>query len=162
MQLGTRWAGLALAAIALVALGWRRWATPTALVVATIAASWLSLLGKQVIERERPEGLVDDLVVRDEASGFGYPSSHAAVAFALAAVLVPALPRRWRPLAWSLAAVVGLARLYVGVHWPADVVGGALLGIAVGSFASLVMLAVERAGRAVPAERSPRQRPQPS
>ncbi len=152
MQLGTRWAGLAVAAIALVAFGWRRWATPAAVLVAMLTASWLSLLGKEVVERDRPAGLVDDLVVRDDVSGFGYPSSHAAVAFAVAAALVPALPRRWRPLVWALAAMVGLARLYVGVHWPADVVGGAVLGIAVGSAASLVMETIARAGRAVAVE----------
>ncbi len=117
-----------------------------------MTASWLSLLGKEVVERPRPQGLVDDLVVRDDASGFGYPSSHAAVAFAVAAALSAALPRQWRLLAWALAAVVGLARLYVGVHWPADVVGGAALGIAVGSAAALIMESIVRAGRAMPVE----------
>jgi undecaprenyl-diphosphatase len=43
------------------------------------------------------------------------------------------LPRRWRPVAWALAGVVALARVYVGAHLPLDVVGGAALGVVVGT-----------------------------
>jgi membrane-associated phospholipid phosphatase len=40
-----------------------------------------------------------------------------------------------RPVAWSTAATVGAARVYVGAHLPLDVVGGAALGVAAGSAA---------------------------
>jgi membrane-associated phospholipid phosphatase len=78
-------------------------------------------------ERPRPTGVR----LRDHAGGFGLPSGHTAFAFAVAVVVASQL-RGWRravPLA--LAAVVGLARMYVGVHYPLDVVGGALWGTAV-------------------------------
>ena len=45
-----------------------------------------------------------------------------------------ALPRRWQPVAWLIAAVVAIARVYAGVHLPLDVVGGAGLGLLLGTF----------------------------
>src|SRR3546814_2681552 len=71
-------------------------------------------------------------------------SGHTTLAFALAAALHPVLDGAWRWLAWSLAVLVGVARMHVGVHWPADVVGGALLGTAIGSLAWLVSGALVR------------------
>jgi membrane-associated phospholipid phosphatase len=77
--------------------------------------------------------------VRDEAHGFGFPSGHTALAFAVAAVLHPLLPPRARWVVWLLAGAVGLARMYVGVHWPMDVVGGAALGLLIGGAAGLLV-----------------------
>jgi undecaprenyl-diphosphatase len=55
------------------------------------------------------------------------------VAFALAAVLAPSLPRRWRPVAFGLATVVAAARVYAGAHLPLDTIGGAGLGLLAGT-----------------------------
>jgi undecaprenyl-diphosphatase len=57
-----------------------------------------------------------------------FPSDHATVAFAVAGTVV------WfkrRPGVWLLGAatLIGVARIYVGVHWPSDVAGAALLGL---------------------------------
>jgi hypothetical protein len=57
--------------------------------------------------------------------GLGYVSGHSAVAFALATVASPFLGRRARRVAWTLAGLVCVARIYVGSHLPLDVVGGA-------------------------------------
>ena len=137
MPLGTLGAGLVLTVLVAVITGRPR--TTLAVFVATVAAWRLDDLAKELIERPRPEGLVDGLVVREHASGFGFPSGHGAMAFALAAVLHPVLPTRWRWVPWALAVAVALARLYVGVHWPMDVVGGAALGIAIGGAAGLLV-----------------------
>jgi undecaprenyl-diphosphatase len=110
-----------------------------ALFVASLLAWRLDDVMKELIERPRPEGYVDGLVVREEAEGFGFPSGHTTMAFALAAVLHPILPARWRWVPWVLAALVGIARLYVGVHWPMDVVGGAALGVAIGGALGLLV-----------------------
>ena len=59
-----------------------------------------------------------------------FPSGHAATSFACATILAFAFPRLAAPL-YLLAAVIGFSRVYVGVHYPFDVVVGALLGIAV-------------------------------
>ena len=58
---------------------------------------------------------------------------------ALASVASPYLSRRARRVAWTLAAVVCLSRVYVGVHWPLDVIGGAAVGFAVGAAVHVVL-----------------------
>ena len=57
------------------------------------------------------------------------PSGHTARAFAVAALLASTVRPRWGALALGLAAMVGISRIYLGLHWPSDVLAGALLGI---------------------------------
>jgi len=60
-----------------------------------------------------------------------FPSGHTAASFAAASALWTAeSPLRWPSLV--LAAVISLSRLYLYVHWPTDVLGGAVLGVALG------------------------------
>jgi glycosyltransferase 2 family protein len=86
---------------------------------------------KAVVRRGRPEHFLAEAVRFREAAptGFGFISGHAAVAFAVATVLRPYLPRPWRAVLFSLAALTGTGRMYFGAHLPADVVGGAGFGI---------------------------------
>ena len=63
--------------------------------------------------------------------GYSFPSSHAANHFALAVVLFATAARRWgrwRYLLLGWAALVAYAQVYVGVHFPVDILAGALLG----------------------------------
>lgn len=106
------------------------WAAVTA-----TAGGLLGVLVKNVVERTRPH-LPDPVA---HAPGFSFPSGHAMTATTSCAVLLlallPLVPRAWRPLPWTLAAVsvigVGYTRVALGVHWVSDVVGGWLLGLAV-------------------------------
>ncbi len=61
--------------------------------------------------------------------GWSFPSGHAALFFALATAMWFA-NRKWGWWYIVLAAVMAFARVYVGVHWPFDVIGGAVIGIA--------------------------------
>ncbi len=64
-------------------------------------------------------------------SGSSFPSGHAAFYFALATVLF-FYHRRWGIWYFILSFLNGVARIFAGVHWPLDVVAGAILGIVCG------------------------------
>ena len=90
---------------------------------------------KPAVARVRPFTATMDVRVIDERpETFSFPSGHAAgaVAGAFALTRVWRGPRRWL---WALAGGIAVSRVYVGVHYPLDVVGGAGLGLASGYFA---------------------------
>jgi membrane-associated phospholipid phosphatase len=64
--------------------------------------------------------------------GYSFPSSHAANHFAIAGFVTGTLFRKHKWIWWIWAASVAFAQVYVGVHFPLDVLGGALLGIGIG------------------------------
>jgi undecaprenyl-diphosphatase len=75
-----------------------------------------------------------------------FPSSHAANTFGAAAVLA-ALRGRWWWLAFAPALAAGLSRVYLGVHYPSDALGGAALGAGLGVLASRAVVIAERRWR---------------
>jgi undecaprenyl-diphosphatase len=78
------------------------------------------------------------------------PSGHAATSFAGATLLMWCLPGRLAPGLYVLATLVAFSRVYVGVHYPGDVVLGAALGIAVARALRLLVRARRRSPRAPP------------
>jgi membrane-associated phospholipid phosphatase len=101
-----------------------------------LAARWI----KYQVGRERPADLLDGVNLRGpHDNGLGFVSGHAAVAVAIATMIIPYLDRRVRWVAWLVAALVGVSRLYVGAHLPFDVIGGAALGWAAGSLVHLLL-----------------------
>jgi glycosyltransferase 2 family protein len=139
MQLGSLLGPFLAGVVLLVARRPRRAAIA---VVSGVGAWYAAKLVKSIVERGRPLAYLPDVDVREGAgTGLGYVSGHTAVAFALAFALSPVLPRWARYVAVGVAALVGVARIVYGVHLPADVVGGAALGV-------LVATAVEAAARA--------------
>ncbi len=138
MQLGTTPAILLVAVVAVVVTpgDWRR--AGLAVVLAG-ALSWvLSDVAKEVVERPRPVAYSSEIELHDDAAGFGWPSTHASIA---AGTLVAAsLVARRRPgAALLLVAVVGVARMAVGVHLPLDVVGGIGLGVAIAAVVTAIV-----------------------
>lgn len=105
-----------------------------AILLSGVIAWFVSNILKDVIGRARPNGFIDDAIVRytDLASGNGFPSGHSAVAAAIAMSLVLILPRRFAPILITLVLLVGVSRVYLGVHLPLDVVGGWAIGIIIG------------------------------
>lgn len=131
MQLGNL---LALPVLAVAALALRRWRLGATLLVATPAKMLFGRVVKDTVTRHRPASVIDDVVLRGDASAVGeaFVSGHAVVAFAIAVLVHPYVAERRRWLVWALALSVCLGRVYVGAHLPLDVVGGAALGAAIG------------------------------
>jgi membrane-associated phospholipid phosphatase len=137
MQLGNV---LVVPVSAAVAAALRRWRLAGELLVAGAATYLLAKIVKGIVPRGRPDGLLDDVVIRGaDALGRGFVSGHAATLTALAAVAWPWLGRRGRVVVAVLVTVVCLTRVYVGAHLPLDVVGGAGLGLAVAGLVRLLM-----------------------
>lgn len=111
---------------------WRKKYLKTAFVVATIGGSaLLNFILKGVFERTRPD-LWERIV---EVSNYSYPSGHAISSSVFTLTIIVLLwNTKWRPLSIIVGAiyvvVIGFSRLYLGVHFPTDVLGGWLLGAA--------------------------------
>jgi undecaprenyl-diphosphatase len=137
--------GLLWIALGIAAAIWLRrpsiaFAVPAVVLLADLAASGL----KAATDRRRPEEALDGIdVLVTTPSTSAFPSGHAATSCAAAVVLALALPAL-APAFLVLAAAVSFSRLYVGVHFPLDTVGGAALGVAVATALLLLVRALQR------------------
>ena len=113
----------------------RRFRLAAALAAAALLKASLESVAKMFVQRGRPAQTVPDVILRGNsaAHGLSFPSGHAMVIFAITALVAPYLKGWWKVLPWALAAAVCLSRMYLGAHFPLDVVAGAGLGILIGS-----------------------------
>jgi len=121
--------------------------------VAVALADWSATAIKALADRPRPPLRYPEpktLVPLPRDASF--PSGHAATSFAAATMLTFAFPRLAAPL-FVLAAAVAFSRVYVGVHYPLDVIGGAALGALVATALRLLVTTRLRSRRATPVER---------
>ncbi|MBP7669537.1 MAG: phosphatase PAP2 family protein [Candidatus Eisenbacteria bacterium] len=87
---------------------------------------------KPLFARVRPCFVVDGVrALSGQSHSPSFPSSHAANVFCAATIVAGRLGRRWLWLL-VLAAIVGISRVYIGVHYPSDILAGAGLGMLVG------------------------------
>jgi undecaprenyl-diphosphatase len=111
-----------------------------AVVVLVLSDQISSRLLKPLIGRERPSHVLEGVRLLAGSGGrYGFPSSHAANNFAVWSLLA-ARYRTWGFYLLVIPLGVAFSRIYMGVHFPLDVVGGAVLGI----FITLAVLAVRR------------------
>lgn len=104
----------------------------------------VNVILKNLFERTRPfnlpamEGILNP-AAWDIPSSFSFPSGHTAIAFATAIVAYFCLKKRYAILLTVLAVLVAFSRLYLGVHYPTDVLGGALAGSLAAVSAALIV-----------------------
>jgi membrane-associated phospholipid phosphatase len=131
--------GTACAVVALAAK--RHWRGATALAISVLATQVVVSVAKVLVSRPRPDESGEVV----HPSGFSFPSAHSASAVALYVMLAliagSALRKRvWQP-AWiaaiALVAIIGFSRVYLGAHYPTDVLAGWLIGgiLVLGSWA---------------------------
>ncbi|KAA8485578.1 undecaprenyl-diphosphatase [Arcticibacter tournemirensis] len=92
----------------------------------------LSTLSKAITRRDRPFVNHGDVIfAKSFPTDYSFPSGHTTVAFSTATTLSLSFPK-WYVIvpAYTYAASVGYSRMYLGVHYPSDVLGGAILGSA--------------------------------
>ena len=98
---------------------------------------------KEFFERIRPcNALSDAITPIGCAGGFSFPSNHALNNFAAAVFLLRLFPQyKWIFL--ITATLISISRIYLGVHYPSDVLGGAILGTGFGYLFSIIALKTE-------------------
>jgi undecaprenyl-diphosphatase len=102
--------------------------------VAAFAADSVSFGIKDLVERPRPFVAHPQIEPLYTVHSSSFPAGHAATAFA-GATVVAAIWRRGWPLFFAIAVAIAFSRVYVGVHYPGDVLAGAAVGTAVGLLA---------------------------
>lgn len=110
----------------------------------SLISSWtmVELVMKPFIGRHRPVIEIGALLVT-QASGYSFPSSHAALSWAFATVFAAYEPElRWIFIA--IAGVISLSRIYLGVHFPIDILGGAVLGWVIGLVSLYILSGMRR------------------
>ena len=144
---GFVWLGIA---FAISGFSWSRPWLWTRVGVAILLAESVSGALKLAVERDRPplaRPVPEPLL--ESPSTYSFPSGHATVSFACATVLALAVPRlRW-PL-YALATLIAFSRVYVGVHFPFDVLAGAVLGVLLAIALRMLARALRRSAPPTP------------
>ena len=105
---------------------------------------------KHAVGRERPPAVIlDPEPLMEVPTTSSFPSGHSASSFACALILTRFAPRLAIPL-FVLAALIAFSRVYVGVHYPVDVVAGAVVGVAIATGLRLLVEALRRSRRSQP------------
>ena len=102
-------------------------------VLALVSLSFSALIDnvilKNVVARTRPYDVIEGLTsLVGVQKDYSFPSGHTGSAFAAAVVMFLGLPKKYGIPILVFACLMGLSRLYVGVHYPSDVLGGVLIG----------------------------------
>ncbi len=110
-------------------------------IVGTGLVAWfLAKTAKALVQRERPQDLLESihLFQGETFGGYGFPSGHATFSAACATVLYYQIAPKYRKYLLIAVLSVGISRMYLGAHFPLDIVGGWALGATIGAASSLI------------------------
>lgn len=94
-----------------------------------LEALCVNVVLKNLIQRTRPYEVIEELTILIATPhDYSFPSGHAGSSFAVAVVIFLMLPKKWGIPAVTMAVMMAFSRLYVGVHFPTDILAGALIG----------------------------------
>jgi len=134
--------GILWISIAVILLLFRRTRRVGVVALAGLLLNWLAVnvTLKTLIDRPRPWTMIEDLKpLVTIGAGRSFPSGHTSGSFSFAIAVASTVNRRWiKVVVIAAAALMGLSRLYVGVHFPTDVLGGAIIGGLCGWLASVL------------------------
>ncbi len=129
--------------LALALVCFRRWRRTgvTVLLAVAIGALITNVALKPLVARIRPYDVIEGLSLLVERQiDLSFPSGHTCAAFAAGTVCFVQLRRPWGACLLALAVLIAVSRLYVGVHYPTDVLGGMAVGL-FGAWAALRLVA---------------------
>lgn len=106
------------------------WRSRGLLVLLSLAVNFLvcNMVLKPLVDRTRPYYVLDYTPLIPPVGDPSFPSGHTSASFA-AATAIYCINKKWGIAAYLLAAVMGFSRLYLGVHFPTDVLFGAVVGM---------------------------------
>ena len=100
--------------------------------ILSIVTFGLTEIMKNIVARPRPFVLLQNVPLRtDYIESMGFPSGHTAIVTVVALMLLPHIPKKLKWSAPLAIVLVGISRMYLGVHAPLDILGGFLLGVIV-------------------------------
>lgn len=141
------WFWIALSVILLIPKQTRK-VGAAALLSLGIGALITNVALKNIVARTRPYEVVEGLALLvGRQSDFSFPSGHSCASFAAAMVYYRMLPRRYGIATLVLAGLIAFSRLYVGVHYPSDVIAGILVGMLAAWLSCILMKRIEKKQR---------------
>ncbi len=96
------------------------------------------LILKNIAKRPRPQFVIrETIVIGDSRETYSFPSTHSVIAFAAAYILAKE-HKKWAKFYYLLAFLIAFSRIYLGKHYPGDVVMGAMIGVTIGYLSIIV------------------------
>lgn len=126
-----------------------RWMAISAGISIVLSRLIITEIIKRLYSSPRPYLVLEGVrkIISENHDYQSFPSGHAAIFFALATAIY-FFNKKWGIIGFIIALLVGISRIYVGVHWPIDILGGAMIGIVAGVIIIKIIRTKTRVGDA--------------